>query len=99
MVFLLYSILTGKTIDVGNIISKEMRNCADGDLYQIAGDSILQQRLEESEDLEDKEEEDPTEIESVQSAEVLNKVEPMEPEAEPDVKTSMFRAQPPCPDL
>ncbi len=35
----------------------------------------------------------------MQSAEVPNKVEPMEPEAEPDIETSMFRAQPPRPDL
>ncbi|KAK5835988.1 hypothetical protein PVK06_011720 [Gossypium arboreum] len=41
----------------------------------------IKQRVEESEDLEE-EEEDPT----MQSAEALDKVEPMEPEAEPDVK-------------
>ncbi|KAK5811823.1 hypothetical protein PVK06_027196 [Gossypium arboreum] len=56
------------------------------------------QQIEESEDLEE-EEEDPTEIEPKQSAKVLDKVEPMEPEIEPDDETSIFRAQPPSPDL
>ncbi|KAH1056049.1 hypothetical protein J1N35_034114 [Gossypium stocksii] len=69
----------------------------DWDLYQIAGDSILQQRVKESEEL--KKEEDPTEIESLQSAEIPDKVEPMEPEAELDVTTPMFRTQSPRPDL
>ncbi|KAK5835944.1 hypothetical protein PVK06_011668 [Gossypium arboreum] len=64
------------------------------DLYRIAGESILQQRVQESEDPEE-EEEDPI----MQSAEVPYKAEPMEPKAEPDAKTSMFRAQSPCPDL
>ncbi|KAH1097486.1 hypothetical protein J1N35_014407 [Gossypium stocksii] len=49
-------------------------------------------------DLEE-EKEDPIEIELVQEAEVLGEVEPMEPEAEPDVETSMFRTQSPCLDL
>ncbi|KAK5802665.1 hypothetical protein PVK06_030278 [Gossypium arboreum] len=64
------------------------------------GDFVLQQRVEESEDLEEEEEkENPIEIEPVQSAEVPNKVEPMELEVEPNVETSMFRAQLPRPDL
>ncbi|KAK5839709.1 hypothetical protein PVK06_008539 [Gossypium arboreum] len=58
----------------------------------------LAKQIEESEDPEE-EEEDPTEIELMQSAEVPDKVEPLEPEVEPDDKTSMFRAQPPSPDL
>ncbi|KAK5840131.1 hypothetical protein PVK06_009010 [Gossypium arboreum] len=70
----------------------------DWDLYQIAGDSILQQQIEESEDPEE-EEEDPTKIEPMQSAKIPDKVEPIEPEVEPDDKTSIFRAQPPSPDL
>ncbi|KAH1046718.1 hypothetical protein J1N35_037502 [Gossypium stocksii] len=52
----------------------------------------------ESEDLEE-EEEDPTEIKPVQEAEVLDEAKPMELEAEPDVKTSMFRTQSPHPNL
>ncbi|KAH1039860.1 hypothetical protein J1N35_041603 [Gossypium stocksii] len=68
------------------------------DLYQIAGDSILQQRIKESEDSEE-EKEDPIEIEPMQSTEVPDKVEPMEPKVEPDIETSMFRAQLPSPDL
>ena len=48
------------------------------DLYRIAGDSVLQQRSEESED-PNEEEEDPTEMEPMQSAEVPYIVEPMEP--------------------
>ncbi|KAK5842514.1 hypothetical protein PVK06_004881 [Gossypium arboreum] len=125
---LLYSILTGKTIDVGKIILREMQNCAvrrsglvyfpftitilclkvkilanvkktcysqgtitDWDLYRIAGDSVLQQQIEESKDLEE-EEEDRTKAEPMQSAEVLNKVESMEPKVEPNDGTSMFRA-------
>ncbi|KAK5835764.1 hypothetical protein PVK06_011470 [Gossypium arboreum] len=47
----------------------------------------------------EEEEEDPTEIELMQSAEVLDKVEPLEPEVKPDDETSMLRAQPPSPDL
>ncbi|KAH1047474.1 hypothetical protein J1N35_038258 [Gossypium stocksii] len=39
------------------------------------------------------------EIEPEQSAEVPNKVEPMEPKAEPDIETSMCKAQSPSPDL
>ncbi|KAK5839838.1 hypothetical protein PVK06_008681 [Gossypium arboreum] len=46
------------------------------DLYWIAGDSVLQQRVEESEDPEE-EEEDPTEIELMQSTKIPDKVEPM----------------------
>ncbi|KAK5785418.1 hypothetical protein PVK06_040002 [Gossypium arboreum] len=72
----------------------------DWDLYRIAGDSVLQQRVKESEDPEEEEEEEyPTEVELVQSAEVSDKVEPKESEAETDVETSMFRAQPLCPNL
>ncbi|KAK5775360.1 hypothetical protein PVK06_043244 [Gossypium arboreum] len=55
---------------------------------------LAKQQVKESEDPEE-EEEDPT----MQSAEVLDKAEPMELEAEPDVETSMFRAQSPCLDL
>ncbi|KAK5770977.1 hypothetical protein PVK06_047144 [Gossypium arboreum] len=54
--------------------------------------------VSESENPEE-EEEDPTEIELMQSAEVPNKVEPLELEVEPDDETSMFRAQPLSPDL
>ncbi|KAK5775161.1 hypothetical protein PVK06_043030 [Gossypium arboreum] len=132
---LLYSILTGKTINVGKIILREIRNCVvrrsghvyfpfmitilcleaeilanvkktwysqgtitDLDLYRVAGGSVLQQRVAKSED-PDEEEEDPIEIEPIQSAEVPYKVEPIEPEIEPDDETSIFRAQPPSPDL
>ncbi|KAK5772163.1 hypothetical protein PVK06_048439 [Gossypium arboreum] len=66
----------------------------DWDLYRIDGESILQQQVEESEDHKE-EEEDPT----MQSAEFLDKAGPMEPEAEPNVETSMFRAQSPRTDL
>ncbi|KAH1130228.1 hypothetical protein J1N35_001606 [Gossypium stocksii] len=132
---LLYSILTRKTINVGKIILREIRNCVvrhsgpayfpftiiilclkakilanvkntgysqgtitDWNLYRIARDSVLQQRIEESEDPEEVEE-DPTKFEPMREAEVPDKVEPMELEVEPDVKTSMFRTQSPCPDL
>ncbi|KAH1128810.1 hypothetical protein J1N35_000188 [Gossypium stocksii] len=81
---LLYSILTGKTIDVGKIILREMRNCSG---------------VEESEDPKEEEDDDPREVEPEQSAKVPDEAEPMEPEAEPDIETSMFRAQPPSPDL
>ncbi|KAK5835863.1 hypothetical protein PVK06_011577 [Gossypium arboreum] len=70
----------------------------DWDLYRVAGDSVLQQRVEESED-PDEEEENLTEIKPIQSAEVPDKVEPIEPEIEPENETSIFRAQPPSPDL
>ncbi|KAK5785413.1 hypothetical protein PVK06_039996 [Gossypium arboreum] len=66
----------------------------DWNLYRIAGDSVLLKRVEESGDLET-EEEDPI----MQSTKVLDKVAPMEPEAEPDVETSMFKAQSPPLDL
>ena len=66
------------------------------DLYWVAGDSVLQQRVEESEEPEEPDEEkDPT----MQSFEVLDKVESVEAEAKPDAETSIFRAQPPSPDL
>ncbi|KAH1039536.1 hypothetical protein J1N35_041279 [Gossypium stocksii] len=131
---LLYLILTGKTIDVGKIILREMQNCAvrrsglayfpftitilclkakffvdvkktgysqdiitDWDLYRIARYFVLQQQGEESDD--PKEEEDPTEIEPLQSVETPNKAKPMEPEAEPDVTTTMFKTQSLCPYL
>ncbi|KAH1097334.1 hypothetical protein J1N35_014255 [Gossypium stocksii] len=133
---LLYSILTGKTIDVGKIILREMRNCAvrrsdpahfpfvitilclkakilanikkigysqgtitDWDLHRVARDSVLQQRVEESEDPEEEKEDDPIEIEPKQSAEGLDEAKPMEREAKPNIKTSMFRAPLPSPDL
>ncbi|KAH1055794.1 hypothetical protein J1N35_033859 [Gossypium stocksii] len=132
---LLYSIVTAKTIYMGKIILREMRNCVvrrfgpayfpftitilclkakilanvkktgysqgiitGWDLYRVAGDSVLQQQVEESEDPEE-EEEDPTEIEPVQEAEVLDEAQPMEPEAEPGIETSIFRTPPPNPDL
>ncbi|KAH1082920.1 hypothetical protein J1N35_022681 [Gossypium stocksii] len=47
----------------------------------------------------EEEEEDPTEFELAQSAEVLDKVEPMDREAKPNIETSMFRAQLTSPDL
>ncbi|KAK5775700.1 hypothetical protein PVK06_043628 [Gossypium arboreum] len=56
---------------------------------------LAKQRVHESEDPEEEEEEDPT----MQSAEVSNKAEPMEPEAELDVETLMFRGQTPSLDL
>ncbi|KAK5794229.1 hypothetical protein PVK06_035446 [Gossypium arboreum] len=55
-------------------------------------------RVEESED-PGEEDEDPTGIEPIQSAEVPNKVEPIEPKIELDDKTSIFRAQPPSLNL
>ncbi|KAK5771887.1 hypothetical protein PVK06_048142 [Gossypium arboreum] len=63
-----------------------------------AGDFVLQQRVEDSEDLEE-EEEDPTEIELIQSAEIPYKAEPMELESKPDVTTSIFKTQSPRLDL
>ncbi|KAH1091497.1 hypothetical protein J1N35_018754 [Gossypium stocksii] len=129
---LLYSILTGKTIDVGKIILKEIRNCVtrrfgpdfpftitimclkaeilanvkktgyiqgtitDWDLYRVAGDSVLQQQVEESEEPEDpEEEEDP----SMQSFEVPNKADQVEPKDESDAGTPMYRTQSPSPDF
>ncbi|KAK5811944.1 hypothetical protein PVK06_027334 [Gossypium arboreum] len=63
---------------------------------RMTGDSVLQKRVEVSEEPKDPdEEEDPT----MQSFKVPDKVESVEPEAEPDAETSMFRAQPPSPDL
>ncbi|KAH1038538.1 hypothetical protein J1N35_040281 [Gossypium stocksii] len=35
----------------------------------------------------------------MQSFEVPDKVEPVDPKAESDAETPMFRAQPPCPDV
>ncbi|KAH1097205.1 hypothetical protein J1N35_014126 [Gossypium stocksii] len=70
----------------------------DWDLYRLAEDSILQQRVEESEDPEE-EEEDPTEIESMQSTEIPDKAKPMEPVIELDIATSMFKTQSPRLDL
>ncbi|KAK5825474.1 hypothetical protein PVK06_020311 [Gossypium arboreum] len=58
----------------------------------------LAKLIKESEDPEE-EEKDPIEIEPMQSAEVPDKVEPIELEVEPDDKTSIFRAQPPSPNL
>ncbi|KAK5826165.1 hypothetical protein PVK06_021077 [Gossypium arboreum] len=104
---LLYSILTGKTIDVGKIILREIRNCAvkrSGPVHfpftvtilYLKAEILANQRVEISEEPKDPdEEEDPT----MQSFEVPDKVESVEPEAEPDTITSMFRAQPPSPDL
>ncbi|KAH1097036.1 hypothetical protein J1N35_013957 [Gossypium stocksii] len=59
---------------------------------------LAKQQVEERKDPEE-EQDDPTEIEPEQSTEVLDEVEPMEPEPEPDTETSMFRTQPPSPDL
>ncbi|KAK5825649.1 hypothetical protein PVK06_020506 [Gossypium arboreum] len=59
---------------------------------------LLDQRVEESEDHE-KEEEDPTEIEPMQLAEIPDKAKQMEPKAEPNVATSMFRTPSPHLDL
>ncbi|KAK5785329.1 hypothetical protein PVK06_039901 [Gossypium arboreum] len=53
----------------------------------------IKQQVEESED--PKEEEDPT----MQLVKVLDKKELTELEVEPDDETSIFRAQPPSPDL
>ncbi|KAK5835790.1 hypothetical protein PVK06_011498 [Gossypium arboreum] len=58
----------------------------------------LAKQVEESKD-PNEEEGDPTEIEPIQSAEIPDKVEPIEPEIEPDDETSIFRARPPSPDL
>ncbi|KAH1039353.1 hypothetical protein J1N35_041096 [Gossypium stocksii] len=58
----------------------------------------IKQRVEEIEDPEEAEH-DPTEIPPEQSAEAPNETEPLEPEAEPDVETSMFGTLPPSPDL
>ncbi|KAK5842769.1 hypothetical protein PVK06_005160 [Gossypium arboreum] len=58
----------------------------------------IKQEIEESEDLKEMEE-DPVEIKQMQSAEVLEKVESMEPAVELDEETSIFRVQPPSPDL
>ncbi|KAH1097041.1 hypothetical protein J1N35_013962, partial [Gossypium stocksii] len=63
------------------------------DFYRIAKDSILYQRVEESEDFKEEEEEDPTEIEPMQSVEIPNNTEPMEVVTEPNMTTSMFRTQ------
>ncbi|KAH1056035.1 hypothetical protein J1N35_034100, partial [Gossypium stocksii] len=71
----------------------------DWDLYRIARDSILQQRVEESKDPEEEEKKDPTEIEPMQSVEIPDKAKPMEPITEPDMTTLMFRTQSPYPDL
>ncbi|KAH1064002.1 hypothetical protein J1N35_028989 [Gossypium stocksii] len=80
-----------KTVDVGKIILREMWNCA----VRRSGP----QRVEESEDPEEQGEEDPIEIELLQLAKIPDKVELMEPEAEPNVTTQMFRTQSPLPDL
>ncbi|KAH1031758.1 hypothetical protein J1N35_043932 [Gossypium stocksii] len=109
---LLYSILTEKTIDVGQIILGEMWNYAarhSGPAYFLFTITILclkakilanvKKAVEESEDPEEEEEEDPTEIEPMQSAKIPDKAELMEPVTEPDVATSMFRTQSPCPNL
>ncbi|KAK5811929.1 hypothetical protein PVK06_027317 [Gossypium arboreum] len=56
----------------------------------------IKQRVEVGEEPEDPDEEEDL---TMQSFEVLDKVESMEPEVEPDAKTSIFRAQSPSPDL
>ncbi|KAH1047039.1 hypothetical protein J1N35_037823 [Gossypium stocksii] len=58
----------------------------------------LAKRVGESEDPKE-EEDDPIEIEPVQEAEAPDEAEPMEPKAEPGIKTLMFRIPPPSPDL
>ncbi|KAH1114236.1 hypothetical protein J1N35_007614 [Gossypium stocksii] len=70
----------------------------DWDIYQVVGDSILQQRFEESDDPNEAED-DRTEIEREQLVEVPNKAEPTEPEAELEIETLMFEALPRSPDL
>ncbi|KAK5846274.1 hypothetical protein PVK06_002557 [Gossypium arboreum] len=72
-------------------------NLTSSDLTEVPVQRI-KQRVEESVD-PDEEEEDPTEIEPIQLAKVPDKVEPIEPEIEPDDETIIFRAQPPSPDL
>ncbi|KAH1056843.1 hypothetical protein J1N35_034908 [Gossypium stocksii] len=59
---------------------------------------LAKQRVKESEDPKEAED-DPTKIELKQSTEVPNEAEPMEPEAEPEIKSSIFGALPPSPDL
>ncbi|KAH1064125.1 hypothetical protein J1N35_029112 [Gossypium stocksii] len=68
------------------------------DLYRVARDSVLQQRVEESEDSEEAKD-DPIKIPPEQSTEISNEVEPIEPEAEPKNGTSMFGTLPPSLDL
>ncbi|KAH1129868.1 hypothetical protein J1N35_001246 [Gossypium stocksii] len=89
------TIMCLKTKIFANVKKTGYSQCTitDWDLYRIAGDSILQRRVEESEDPEE-EEEDPTKIEPLQEAKVLDEAKPMEPEAKPDVKTSMFKTLP-----
>ncbi|KAH1073266.1 hypothetical protein J1N35_025594, partial [Gossypium stocksii] len=86
--------LKAKILANVNKIGYSQGTTTDWDLCRIAGDSIRQQQVEESEDPEE-EEEDPIEIEPVQEAEVPDEAKSMEPEAEPDVETSMFRNQSP----
>ncbi|KAK5772006.1 hypothetical protein PVK06_048265 [Gossypium arboreum] len=78
---------------MSNIKPKNLQEIAE-ELTVPVGEFVLQQQVEESEDPEE-DDEDPT----MQSAEVPDKEEPMEPEVELDIETSMFRAQSPHPDL
>ncbi|KAH1039180.1 hypothetical protein J1N35_040923 [Gossypium stocksii] len=68
------------------------------DLYRVAGDSVLQQQVEETEDPEEAKD-DPTKILPEQSTEAPNETKPIEPEAEPDMETSMFGTLPPSSNL
>ncbi|KAK5825430.1 hypothetical protein PVK06_020265 [Gossypium arboreum] len=59
-------------------------------------DFVLQQQVDVS---EDPKEEDPTEIKPMQSTEIPDKAEPMEPITKLDMATSTFRTQSSRPDL
>ncbi|KAH1131197.1 hypothetical protein J1N35_002575 [Gossypium stocksii] len=88
---LLYSILMEILANVKKI-GYTQGTITDWDLYRVAGDLVLQQRVKESEEPEDSdEEEDPT----MQSFEVPDKVDPVEPKDKSDEGTPMFRAQSP----
>ncbi|KAH1064150.1 hypothetical protein J1N35_029137, partial [Gossypium stocksii] len=100
---LLYSILTGKTIDVGKIILREIWNCATrrlGPAYFPFTITILFLKAEILADVKKTGVlHDPTENEPVQKAENPDEAEPMEQEVEPDFETSMFGAPPPSSDV
>ncbi|KAH1056036.1 hypothetical protein J1N35_034101 [Gossypium stocksii] len=70
----------------------------DWDFYRVAGDSVLQQLVELSNNPHE-EEEDPTKIEPMQSAEIPSKEKPIEPITELDMAASTFRTHSPHPDL
>ncbi|KAK5846133.1 hypothetical protein PVK06_002404 [Gossypium arboreum] len=61
---------------------------------------LAKQRTEGSEDPEEEEdEEDPTEIKLMQSPEIPDKAETIEPATKLNMTTSMFKTQSPYPDL